>query len=35
MGSWTAKPMPTAGMSSEAVEMAVQLRPPKMGTMKE
>src|SRR5512137_861032 len=35
VGSCTARPIPTAGTSSEAVEMAVQRRPPKMGTMKE
>ena len=33
--SCTAKPMPIAGISSEAVEIAVQRRPPKIGTMNE
>ena len=33
--SCTAMPMPTAGISSDAVDSAVQRRPPKIGTMKE
>jgi hypothetical protein len=33
--SCTAKPMPIAGISSVAVEMAVQRRPPTSGTMNE
>ncbi|MNJ74505.1 hypothetical protein D3C77_714470 [compost metagenome] len=35
VGSRKAKPMPSAGISSEAVETAVHLRPPKTGTRKE
>jgi hypothetical protein len=27
-------PMPTAGINGDAVEIAVQRRPPKIGTMK-
>ena len=33
--SCTAKPSQIAGTSSEAVEIAVQRRPPKTGTMNE
>src|SRR5690606_17259822 len=35
VGSRNAKPMPNAGISNDAVEIAVQRRPPKIGTRKE
>ena len=35
VGSCTARPMPSAGTSSEAVLSTVQSRPPKTGTMNE
>ena len=35
LGSRRAKPMPNAGINSDAVEMAVHLRPPNTGTRKE
>src|SRR5512132_2256183 len=35
VGSCTHTPMPMAGISSDAVEIAVQRRPPKIGTMNE
>ncbi|MNM97402.1 hypothetical protein D3C81_1099060 [compost metagenome] len=35
LGFCTAKPSQRVGSSSEAVESAVQRRPPKMGTTKE
>ena len=31
VGSWTAMPMPRAGISRDAVEIAVHRRPPKIG----
>ena len=34
-GFCTAKPIQIAGNNNEAVEMVVQRRPPKMGTMNE
>ena len=33
-GSWTASPIQMAGIASDAVEMTVQRRPPRIGTMK-
>ncbi len=33
--SCTAKPMPIAGISRDAVDIVVHLRPPKIGTMNE